>query len=53
MRFDLPDKIAREKILDIHTKLWKDCKPDKNILKWLAETTSGYCGADLKVFYKK
>lgn len=51
MRFDLPDKIAREKILNIHTKSWEECKPDDTTLKWLAEKASGYCGADLKVFF--
>ncbi|KAI6175937.1 Bromo domain-containing protein [Aphelenchoides bicaudatus] len=48
LRFDLPDKVARESILNIHTNGWKDGKPDSETLKALAEQTSGYCGADLK-----
>lgn len=44
LRFDLPDKVARQSILNIHTATWKE-KPD---IKLLAEMTSGYCGADLK-----
>lgn len=48
LRFDLPDKLARESILTIHTNGWKDGKPDNETLKALAEQTSGYCGADLK-----
>ncbi|KAI1723993.1 ATPase family associated with various cellular activities (AAA) domain-containing protein [Ditylenchus destructor] len=48
MRFDLPDKTARELILKIHTKKWKECVPDDETLTWLAERTGGYCGADLR-----
>lgn len=48
LRFDLPDKVARESILNIHTSPWKDGKPSSETLKMLAEQTSGYCGADIK-----
>lgn len=48
MRFDLPDASARHSILDIHTKSWAECRPHAETMRWLAETTSGYCGADLK-----
>lgn len=49
LRFDLPDTVARETILNIHTAPWKDGKPDAETIKTLAKETSGYCGADLKV----
>uniref|UniRef100_A0A915D6N2 Bromo domain-containing protein n=1 Tax=Ditylenchus dipsaci TaxID=166011 RepID=A0A915D6N2_9BILA len=48
MRFDLPDKTAREAILKIHTSSWKECQPDEQVLQWLADQSSGYCGADLR-----
>lgn len=52
LRFDLPDKSARETILNIHTKAWKnDSKPDSETISWLADQSCGYCGADLKVIY--
>ena len=50
LRFDLPDCTARNQILQIHTRKWPaECQPSPELLDWLAEETSGYCGADLKV----
>lgn len=49
LMFSLPDKHAREKILRIHTASWNDVKPDEKTMGWIADGTSGYCGADLKV----
>ena len=49
LRFSLPDKTARRQILDIHTKAWNDeNRPSEAEMEWLADKTSGYCGADLR-----
>ncbi|KAF8374776.1 lex-1 [Pristionchus pacificus] len=48
LKFSLPDASARRDILDIHTKEWGGCKPAPNVMEWLADGSSGYCGADLK-----
>lgn len=49
LRFDLPDYTARNQILQIHTRKWpEECQPSPELLDWLAEESSGYCGADLK-----
>uniref|UniRef100_A0A914H4P0 Bromo domain-containing protein n=1 Tax=Globodera rostochiensis TaxID=31243 RepID=A0A914H4P0_GLORO len=48
LSFDLPDANARRFILEIHTKQWGESRPDQALLHWLAEHTSGYCGADIK-----
>eukprot|EP01105_Mastigella_eilhardi_P017837 TRINITY_DN410_c0_g1_i3.p1 TRINITY_DN410_c0_g1~~TRINITY_DN410_c0_g1_i3.p1 ORF type:complete len:868 (-),score=201.82 TRINITY_DN410_c0_g1_i3:17-2599(-) len=45
--FPLPSRDARRTILAIHTKKWQPL-PSDELLNHLAETTSGYCGADLK-----
>uniref|UniRef100_A0A158R684 Bromo domain-containing protein n=1 Tax=Syphacia muris TaxID=451379 RepID=A0A158R684_9BILA len=47
LKFSLPDKNARYAILKIHTSNWKSSILDED-LKWIAENTPGYCGADLK-----
>lgn len=44
----LPDRNARYAILKIHTASWKSNILDEN-LKWIADNTPGYCGADLEV----
>ncbi|VDN20979.1 unnamed protein product [Gongylonema pulchrum] len=49
MSFCLPDKSARVEIMKIHTASWAENKPSCELLRWLSERTSGYCGADLKV----
>ncbi|KAK6011930.1 ATPase, AAA family [Ostertagia ostertagi] len=48
LKFSLPDANARKQILTIHTAKWGACQPDESTLTWLAEGTSGYCGADLQ-----
>ncbi|KAL6737449.1 hypothetical protein Aduo_011091 [Ancylostoma duodenale] len=48
LKFSLPDANARLQILTIHTSKWGDSQPDEKTLKWLADGTSGYCGADLQ-----
>ncbi|KAE9552010.1 hypothetical protein FO519_004773 [Halicephalobus sp. NKZ332] len=49
LAFTLPDKTARQSILNIHTKAWREeTKPKDELMEWLAESTAGYCGADLK-----
>nr|CAD2205208.1 unnamed protein product [Meloidogyne enterolobii] len=49
LRFDLPDCIARNQILQIHTRKWpEECQLSTELREWLAEECSGYCGADLK-----
>ncbi|CAJ0959275.1 unnamed protein product, partial [Mesorhabditis belari] len=48
LKFNLPDSAARLQILEIHTKKWAESRPDEDLLHWLADSTSGYCGADLK-----
>lgn len=48
LRFSLPDSAARLQILRIHTSKWGESKPDDELLRWLADHSSGYCGADLK-----
>ncbi|KAF0914077.1 hypothetical protein E2562_026488 [Oryza meyeriana var. granulata] len=45
--FPLPGYEAREEILDIHTRKWKD-PPPKELKMELAASCVGYCGADLK-----
>ena len=46
--FGLPDEAARAKILEIHTCTW-DPPIDATLAKDLANRTSGYSGADMKV----
>ncbi|KAK6752494.1 hypothetical protein RB195_003736 [Necator americanus] len=48
LKFSLPDASARMQILKIHTSKWGGSQPDEETLKWLADGTSGYCGADLQ-----
>ncbi|KJH48928.1 ATPase, AAA family [Dictyocaulus viviparus] len=48
LKFSLPDLNARYQILSIHTQKWGDSQPTEETLRWLAEGTSGYCGADLQ-----
>ncbi|GMT25447.1 hypothetical protein PFISCL1PPCAC_16744 [Pristionchus fissidentatus] len=48
LKFSLPDSSARRDILEIHTKDWGACKPAPEVIEWLADGSSGYCGADLK-----
>ncbi|GMS96356.1 hypothetical protein PENTCL1PPCAC_18531, partial [Pristionchus entomophagus] len=48
LKFSLPDSAARRDILEIHTKEWGGCKPAPEVIEWLADGSSGYCGADLK-----
>ncbi len=50
LKFSLPDHDARKSILSINTNSWGDGRPSDELLEWLAESTAGYCGADLKVF---
>ncbi|KAG9137426.1 hypothetical protein Leryth_020634 [Lithospermum erythrorhizon] len=45
--FSLPGCEARAEILNIHTRKWKQ-PPSKDLIKELAESCVGYCGADLK-----
>ena len=49
LAFTLPDMTARQSILNIHTRSWREeTKPKGELMEWLAESTAGYCGADLK-----
>ncbi|VDO62531.1 unnamed protein product [Haemonchus placei] len=48
LKFSLPDANARKQILTIHTAKWGTSQPDESTLTWLADGTSGYCGADLQ-----
>ncbi|CAJ0603191.1 unnamed protein product [Cylicocyclus nassatus] len=48
LKFSLPDANARLQILTIHTSKWGESQPNEATLKWLADSTSGYCGADLQ-----
>jgi hypothetical protein len=48
--FPLPNKAAREAILDIHTKRWA-APPSPHLREELAHACVGFCGADLKVPY--
>ncbi|XP_037783045.1 ATPase family AAA domain-containing protein 2B-like isoform X2 [Penaeus monodon] len=45
--FPLPSAKARQDILKIHTKSWEPL-PSQRLLHYLAEQTTGYCGADIK-----
>ncbi|XP_061785401.1 ATPase family AAA domain-containing protein 2B isoform X1 [Nerophis lumbriciformis] len=45
--FDLPDKTARKRILQIHTRDWNP-KLSEPFVDELAEKCVGYCGADIK-----
>ena len=47
LTFSLPDSEAREEILKIHTRSWKQQASD-DLCKELATACVGYCGADLK-----
>lgn len=47
LTFSLPDSKAREEILKIHTRPWKE-HPSEELCKELAAACVGYCGADLK-----
>lgn len=46
LRFDLPDREARDTILRIHTRNWRVPLAD-DLREWLAENTPNFCGADL------
>ncbi|CAD6199491.1 unnamed protein product [Caenorhabditis auriculariae] len=48
LNFSLPDRNARRQILNIHTSDWNENKPTDSTLDAIADSTSGYCGADLK-----
>ncbi|VDL75308.1 unnamed protein product [Nippostrongylus brasiliensis] len=48
LKFSLPDANARKQILTIHTTKWGESQPNDETLTWLADGTSGYCGADLQ-----
>ncbi|KAJ1364369.1 Lex-1p [Parelaphostrongylus tenuis] len=48
LKFSLPDSNARYQILSIHTAKWGTSQPNEETLRWLADGTSGYCGADLQ-----
>uniref|UniRef100_A0A0K0CYQ7 Bromo domain-containing protein n=1 Tax=Angiostrongylus cantonensis TaxID=6313 RepID=A0A0K0CYQ7_ANGCA len=48
LKFSLPDSNARYQILSIHTAKWGGSQPNEETLRWLADGTSGYCGADLQ-----
>uniref|UniRef100_A0A914V3C8 Bromo domain-containing protein n=1 Tax=Plectus sambesii TaxID=2011161 RepID=A0A914V3C8_9BILA len=48
LKFSLPDHDARKTILKINTTSWGDARPSDELFEWLAESTAGYCGADLK-----
>ena len=50
--FGLPDEAARAKILEIHTATW-DPPIEEALAKDLANRTSGYSGADMKVSVNK
>jgi len=45
--FNLPSRIARRQILDIHTRNW-DPRIPPSVLDELALKTVGYCGADIE-----
>ena len=45
--FPLPNAKARRTILDIHTRAWDPPPPDAT-RQAMADSTVGYCGADLK-----
>mmetsp|Transcript_33407 Transcript_33407/g.56627 ORF Transcript_33407/g.56627 Transcript_33407/m.56627 type:complete len:1126 (-) Transcript_33407:94-3471(-) len=47
LRFGLPSREARAKILSIHTNKWEP-KPGSFFLQRLSGKCTGYCGADLK-----
>ena len=47
LMFPLPSASARSAILDIHTKNW-DPKLTDDVKNWIVESTSCYCGADIK-----
>lgn len=35
--------------MNIHTNAWnEESKPSEEVIEWLSEQSSGYCGADLK-----
>lgn len=50
--FGLPDESARAKILKIHTKTWEP-SIEEDLAADLASRTSGYSGADMKVYLKR
>lgn len=45
--FSLPAKKEREAILKVHVSKWSS-PPQVDLLSYLAETTVGYCGSDLR-----
>ena len=47
LEFKLPTRAARGAILEIHTRGWSPALPP-GITSWVADNSSGYCGADLK-----
>jgi len=47
LEFSLPDESSRERILRVNTQRWKRCRPDAELLKFVATSTVGFTGADL------
>ncbi|CAB4059270.1 ATAD2 [Lepeophtheirus salmonis] len=47
LRFSLPTRNARKEILELHVKKWEP-QLKEEVLDHLADSTIGYCGADLK-----
>lgn len=45
--FPLPARKEREEILKVHVSKWQ-CPPTTPLLSYLAESTIGYCGSDLR-----
>ncbi|KAL0280659.1 UNVERIFIED_CONTAM: hypothetical protein PYX00_001884 [Menopon gallinae] len=46
--FPLPGKKEREEILKIHTRPWSSA-PSEQLVSFLAEKSTGYCGSDLRM----
>ncbi|KAA8494584.1 ATPase family AAA domain-containing protein 2 [Porphyridium purpureum] len=46
--FSLPNRDARLRILQIHTRRWQPAPPDNELLVRVASATRGFCGADLQ-----
>lgn len=46
--FPLPGKKEREEILKIHTRPWSSA-PSEQLVSYLAEKSTGYCGSDLRM----
>ena len=47
--FPLPDQSSRKKIIEMNTRAWVP-KIDKDLVQYISQVTTGYCGADVKVF---